>query len=66
MNRHYIAAIAIAVLNIAIYPLMCQLAYLERGYAAHGGEDLLFIVGFIAAFWVASCGKKAETKKGGF
>ena len=64
MKHYYIAAAAIAMLNIALYPLMRHLAYLERGYLARGGgEDILFIFGFIAAFLVVSHGrdKKRQT-----
>ena len=67
MKRYYITAAIIAALNLAIYPLMRHLAYLERGYHAHGGgEDFLLIAGFFAALMVIYHGREKtcmNTKK---
>ena len=67
MKRHYVIAALIAVINISLYPLLRHLAYLERGYSAHGGELLLFMFGFVVTFMVLEnglCRKVSSNKKG--
>ena len=50
MKRYFIAAALIMALNIAIYPAMREIAYLERGHLnVFGGESMLFIFGFFVA-----------------
>ena len=62
MKRYYITAAIIVVLNIAAYPLMQHLAYVERGYGAQfGGEDVLFIAGFFIALGVILHGQYNQT-----
>lgn len=64
MKRYYLTAAIIAVLNIAIYPLTRYHAYIERGYHAHGGEDVLLLAGFFVAAGVIFHGRdKTEEEK---
>jgi len=58
--RHVIAAFVIAMASIAIYPMICRLAYLERGYTAYGGENVLLLFGFLAAFTIGRGGWERE------
>ena len=63
MMRHIIAASIVAATSIAIYPMICRLAYLERGYTAYGGENVLLLFGFLAAFTIARGGWTQENTK---
>ena len=65
--RHVIAA-GIILLSIAVTPFFMELAYLERGYVAYGGEYLIIPMGIALAsivISIAAAFDEARRKQGG-
>ena len=62
--KYYAGAVIITIINIVIYPVMRHYAYLERGYHASGGEDILLVLGFLAAFMTALYGRESSGDSG--
>ena len=62
MKKYYAIAAIVLILNLLLYPVTIHYSYLMRGHKAYGGEHILFIFGFFAAFWVIDLGLE---KKGG-
>ena|GEM_PF-3277445 len=60
--RHIIAA-AIFLLSVAATPFMMELAYLERGYRAYGGEFMFIPLGIAIAVMVLSSAPVFETAR---
>jgi hypothetical protein len=61
----YISAAVVSVANAAVYPLTKHLALMERGYEAHGGEDILFVFGFLAALLILIGGRERRKERHG-
>ena len=61
MKKYYIWAAVIAILDGFLYPILQELALLERGYQAIGGEELVFILGLFGAVLVVIHGFDKKT-----
>ena len=61
-NFHYKTAAGITAINAAVYIVASHFTYIHRGYAAIGGEDLIFVVGILAALLVLDCGRRERRR----
>jgi len=64
LKRYIASAVIIALTTLAIHPFLNELALLERGYQAIGGEEMVVVMGFFAAFLVLNRGLERKRNAG--
>lgn len=65
MRKRILAAVIVTATSSTVYRITDQLATAERGYAAFGGEELLFIFGIMLAICILAGALSRNKKKSG-